>query len=49
MLVDGRGRQNASLPILGGNDQYTLAYWSQSDNEQKAMTGVRRLDTLAMP
>lgn len=46
---DGSGRQKESLFILDGNDQYTLEYWSQGDSEQKAMTGVRRLDTLAMP
>ena len=46
---DASGRQKDSLFILDGQDQYTLEYWSQGDSEQKAMTGVRRLDTLAMP
>ena len=45
----GNGRQKDTLFVLDGNDQYTLDYWSQGDNEQKAMTGARRLDTLAMP
>lgn len=46
---DASGRQKDSLFILDGQDHYTLEYWSQGDSEQKAMTGVRRLDTLAMP
>lgn len=48
-LKDGSGRQKDALFILDGQNQYTLEYWSQGDSEQKAMTGVRRLDTLAMP